>query len=110
MSDTLITIGLYVAYIAFFIAIAALVFFPFYKLIKEGFGKSRGSLLYIGILVAILLLAYLVSPAEQGEFYTKMGVGPGASKIIGAGLVSTYIVGAGLVVILLYSVVSKWFK
>lgn len=110
MSDTLITIGLYVAYIAFFIAIAALIFFPFFNLIKEGFGRSKGNLLYIGILAAILVIAYLISPAEQGEFYTKMGVSAGTSKLIGAGLISTYIVGASLVVILLYSVVSKWFK
>jgi hypothetical protein len=39
-----------------------------------------------------------------------MNVGPGQSKIIGAGLLSTYIIFAALVVIMIYSVVVKWFK
>lgn len=110
MSETLISIGLYVAYIAFFVAILALLFFPVYNLLTGNFGKARGTLLGVGALVLVLVIAYLVSPAEQGEFYTKMGVGPVQSKVIGAGLLSTYIVFIGLIVITLYTVVSKWFK
>jgi|WetSurMetagenome_2_1015567.scaffolds.fasta_scaffold29960_4 hypothetical protein len=110
MSETLISIGLYVAYIAFFAAIAALIFFPLYNMLTGNVGKTKGSLLGVGVLVAVIVIAYLLSPAEQGEFYSKMGVGPGTSKIIGAGLLSTYIVFAGLILITLYTVVSKWFK
>ena len=110
MSETLITIGLYIAYIAFFAAILALVSFPIYNLLKGNFGAAKGTLLGVAALVAVVLICYFVSPAEQGDFYTKMGVSAGQSKLIGAGLLSTYVVFIGLIVITLYTVVSKWFK
>ncbi len=78
--DTLINIGLYVAYIAFFAAIALLIFFPVYNMLIGNFGKAKGSLIGVGILVVVLLIAYLLSPADQGAYYTKMGVGPDCQK------------------------------
>ncbi|MBK7215426.1 MAG: hypothetical protein IPH88_19535 [Bacteroidales bacterium] len=105
-----IDIGLYVAYLAFFIAIAALLLFPILSLVKGNIKNAKASLVGVAGLAVILLISYLVSPADQGQFYTKMNTGPGQSKLIGAGLVSTYIIFAGLVVITLYTVVVKWFK
>lgn len=105
-----IDIGLYVAYLAFFIAIAALLLFPILSLVKGNIKNAKASLVGVAGLAVILLISYLVSPADQGQFYTKMNTGPGQSKLIGAGLVSTYIIFAGLVVITLYTVVIKWFK
>lgn len=105
-----IDIGLYVAYLAFFIAIAALLLFPILSLVKGNIKNAKASLIGVAGLAVILLISYLVSPADQGQFYTKMNTGPGMSKLIGAGLVSTYIIFAGLIVITLYTVVVKWFK
>jgi hypothetical protein len=105
-----IDIGLYVAYLAFFVALASLIMFPILSLVKGNIKNAKASLIGVAALVLIVLIAYVVSPADQGQFYTKMNTGPGQSKLIGAGLVSTYIVFAALIVITLYSVVVKWFK
>ena len=108
--DSLITIGLYVAYFALFIAVAALVIFPILTLVKGNFKNAKGTLIGIAVLAGVVILAYIISPADQGLFYTKMNVSAGASKLIGAGLITTYIILAGLILITLYSVVVKWFK
>jgi Na+/melibiose symporter-like transporter len=108
--ETFINIGLYVAYIAFIAAIALLVIFPVYHMLTGNFGKAKGSLIGIGILVVVLLIAYLLSPADQGAYYTKMGVGPGLSKVIGTGLLTTYIMFGGLIIVILYTSVTRWFK
>jgi len=106
----IIDIGLYVAYIAFFLAIGALILFPIFSFIKGNMKNAKTTLFGLLAFVVVLLLAYVISPADQGLFYEKMKIGPNASKLIGAGLISTYIVMATLAVITVYSVVVKWFK
>jgi hypothetical protein len=108
--DSLINIGLYLAYFALFIAIAALVIFPIVTLAKGNFKNAKGTLIGIAALVGVILFAYIVSPADQGLFYTKMKTSAGTSKLIGAGLLTTYIIFAGFVLITLYTTVIKWFK
>ena len=106
----LIDIGLYIAYLAFFVAIVALLLFPILSLVKGNTKNAKGSLTAVALLAAIIIFSYLISPADQGQFYTKMNTGPGESKLIGAGLVTTYIIFAALIIITLYTVVVKWFK
>jgi len=108
--DSLINIGLYIAYFALFIAVASLIYFPIASVVKGGLKNAKGSLVGIAVLVGIVILAYIISPADQGLFYTKMNVSAGESKLIGAGLITTYFIFAGLVIITLYTVVVKWFK
>ncbi len=108
--DSLITIGLYLAYFALFIAIAALLVFPVITMVKGNIKNAKGTLIGIAALVLVIILAYIISPADQGLFYTKMNVSAGASKLIGAGLITTYIILAGLVLITVYTSVVKWFK
>jgi hypothetical protein len=108
--DSLITIGLYIAYFALFIAVAALIIFPVISFVKGNVKNAKVTLVGVGILVGIAILAYIISPADQGLFYTKMNVSAGMSKLIGAGLITTYIVLAGLVIITIYTSVIKWFK
>lgn len=108
--DSLINIGLYIAYFALFIAIAALIFFPIATLVKGNFKNAKGTLGGIAVLAVVIIIAYIVSPADQGLFYTKMGISAGTSKLIGAGLVTTYIIFAGFILITLYTLVIKWFK
>ncbi len=106
----IIDIGLYVAYFAIFIALAALLLFPIFSMVNGNTKNAKTSLIGVAALLVVLLISYLVSPAEQGQFYEKMQISPGASKLIGAGLLSTYIIFAAVIGITLYSVVVKWFK
>lgn len=108
--DSLINIGLYVAYFTLFIAIAALIVFPIVTLVKGNFKKAKGSLVGVAVLALIIVIAYIVSPADQGAFYTKMNTSAGTSKLIGAGLLTTYIIFAALIIITAYTTVVKWFK
>jgi hypothetical protein len=108
--DSFINIGLYVAYFALFIAIAALIIFPIITMVKGNFKNAKGTLIGIAALVAVVIIAYMVSPADQGPFYTKMNTSASASKLIGAGILTTYFMFAGLVIITVYTSVIKWFK
>jgi hypothetical protein len=108
--DSLINIGIIIAYIMLFVAIAALVIFPIVSLVKGNIKNPKSSLLGVGILLVVVIFSYVVSPADQGAFYTKMNVSPQLSKIIGAGLISTYLIFAGFILISLYTFVVKWFK
>lgn len=108
--DTFINIGLYATYVTLFVAIASLIIFPVITLIKGNFRNARAVLVGIAALLAVVILAYIISPADQGSFYTKMNTSPLASKLIGAGLLTTYFIFAGLVIITVYTTVVKWFK
>lgn len=110
MESNLINIGLIVAYVALFIAVAALVIFPIISMIGGNIKSAKGTLLGIAALVAVVVIAYILSPADQGDFYTKTNTSAQASKLIGTGLVTTYIIMIGLVVITVYTSVVKWFK
>jgi len=108
--ESLINIGLYVAYFALIIAVAALIIFPIVTLFKGNFKNAKGTLIGIGILIVVILVAYIISPAEQDEFYTKMKITASTSKLIGAGLIASYIIFIGLVCITVYTSILKWFK
>ncbi len=108
--NSFINIGLYVAYFALFIAIAALVIFPVVSMLKGNIKNAKGTLIGVAVLAAVILFAYIISPADQGLFYTKMNISAGLSKLIGAGLLTTYITLSALILITVYSSVSKWFK
>lgn len=108
--DSFINIGLYVAYVTLFVAIASLIIFPVVTLLKGNFRNAKATLIGIIALLVIIIVAYIISPADQGSFYTKMNTSPFASKLIGAGLLTTYFIFAGLVIITVYTSVAKWFK
>jgi hypothetical protein len=108
--DSLIDIGIILAYVMLFVAFTSLLIFPVISLVKGNVKNPRGTLIGVGILVIVLIIAYIISPAEQGAFYTKMHVSAQTSKWVGAGLLSTYIIAAGFIVITLYTVVARWFK
>lgn len=109
MADIFINIGLYIAYIALVAAIVLLLVFAVKGIITNTKG-SRPALIGVGILLAIVIIAYVLSPAESGDFYTKYGVSPQQVKIISAGLITTYIIGIALLVLTLVSATVKLFK
>lgn len=105
----LINIGLFLAYALMAIAAISAVVFP----IIQTFGnlkKAKSGLIGFGILIAVLLLAYILSPAETGAFYDEHSISENASKVIGGGLLATYLVFAGVVISILYAEVAKWVK
>lgn len=110
MSDTLINIGLYIAYALALFAVLGLIFFAIRAIIKDGLASSKGTLLGLAALVVVFVLSYLISAPDQGPLYEKLGVGPGSSKLIGAGLITTYIIFLGFIIITIYTSVVKWFK
>lgn len=110
MENTLINIGLYIAYALVLFAVLGLLFFAFRAIFKDGLASSKGTLLGLAALAIVFVLSYLISAADQGPLYEKLGVGPGASKLIGAGLITTYIIFLGFIIIAVYTSVVKMFK
>lgn len=107
--DSLINIGLYFTYILIAIAILSLIVFPFYFMFSN-FKKAKSGLVGVLVLVVFFVIAYLIAPADQGIFYENHGIGVGASKMIGGGLIATYIVFACVVIAAFYNEIAKWFK
>jgi hypothetical protein len=107
--NSLINIGLYLSYFLLTITILSIIIIPIYFTIVN-FKKAKQGLIGVGILAAVLLLAYLISPAEQGLFYETNKIGPTGSKIIGGGLFATYLVMGGIIVAILYAEIGKLLK
>jgi hypothetical protein len=102
-------VGLYIAYAVFLIAAAAAVLFPLINSIKNpaAIGKS---LIGIVAMVALFIVAYVLSGDEVSAKYTALGVDAGGSKLIGAGLTMFYFVITLGFLGIIYSEVSKAFK
>ncbi len=107
--NSLINIGLIVTYILLGFTILTLIVFPIITTISN-FKNAKTGLYGIGALFLIMIAAYMVSPANQGQFYTLHKVGPTLSKIVGAGLYSTYFIFILIIILVIFSEVSKWFK
>jgi hypothetical protein len=107
--ETWINIGLFITYILFAVACAALIGFPLLYTIQNFKNAKKGILFSLGAVV-VLFLIYLVSPADQGVFYENMGVSATQSKMIGAGLIISYALMASAVLYLFYAEVKKWFE
>jgi hypothetical protein len=107
--NNLINIGLYLSYLLLIITVAAIIIIPIYFTIVN-FKKAKQGLIGIGVLALVLLLAYIISPADQGLFYEAKKIGPTASKVIGGGLFATYFIIFGIVIVILYAEISKLFK
>jgi hypothetical protein len=107
--NSFIEIGLYISYILLFFTISSVIIIPLYFTIVN-FKKAKQGLVGVGILAAVLLFAYLISPTEQGLFYETNSIGPQGSKIIGGGLFATYFVMLGVIVAILYAEIGKLLK
>ena len=107
--NNLINIGLYLSYILLAITILSIIVIPIYFTIIN-FRKAKQGLVGLGVLVIIIILAYLVSPADQGLFYDNHKIGTSVSKIIGGGLFTTYFAFIAIVIVVIYSEVGKLLK
>lgn len=105
----IVDFGIYVAFAAFLIAAGAAIIFPLINSLKNpaALGKSLSGVL---VLVALFVVAYVLSGDEVTARYTALGVDAGTSKIIGAGLTLFYFL-IGLAFLgIIYSEISKAFK
>jgi hypothetical protein len=102
-------IGLYIAYVFTIVAIGAAVVLPLINAIKSPAGLVK-SLVSVGGLVVIFVIAYAVSGSEVTTKAAAAGVDASSSKLIGAGLAMFYIVMIVAVVGVVYSEINKAFK
>lgn len=107
--DQLINIGLYITYALVAVAIASMVLFPLFHIVTN-FQRAKGGLLSALVLIALIVVAVALSPAEHGLLYEKYNITPFQSKLIGGGLLATYLLFAGIFLAAIYTEVSKWFK
>ncbi|MBK6341566.1 MAG: hypothetical protein IPF41_02975 [Flavobacteriales bacterium] len=99
-SDLGIDGGLWVTYIAMAVATVAAVGFSVT-------GLTRKSLIGIGAFVGLLLVAYLIS---DGSDAGKYNITEGASKWIGAGLITMYVALIGAIGAIVYGEVTRMLK
>ncbi len=107
--DMLINIGIYLTYVLLIVAIIALVVFPIFQMVTN-FAKAKNGLISLAVLLGIFAITYFISPADQGAFYEKFAIGPVTSKLIGAGIFTSYLIMASIVFAAIYTEVAKWFK
>jgi len=87
MSETIINIGLFVTYVLVALAVVSTLFFGLLQIVRN-FGKAKGALIGMVVLVAIVLISFALS---TGEPYPDFQVGALASRWIGAGITTTFI-------------------
>lgn len=107
--DTFISFGFYITYVLLFIAILALIIFPLYFM-ATNLQKAKGGLLGLVGLLTIFAVAVIISPADQGGFYTQFNIGPSISRFIGGGIVGFYFLLGAAIISAVYSELAKWFK
>lgn len=107
--DSAINIGFVILYILLVVSIIGVIVFPLIQM-AGNFKAAKTALIGILGLVVLFFVAYSLSPSETGVFYQRMGVSPGLSKAIGAGLITTYITFGGAIISIVYTQFSRWFK
>jgi len=104
-----IDIGLYISFILLAVASASSVVMPLLHAIKHPAGMVK-SLLGIGGLVVLFIVAYSLSGSELSSKAIALGVDESGSKMIGAGLILFYFVLLLSIVGVIYSEISKALK
>ncbi len=105
----LIDIGIYLTYIFVAVALVAAVVLPLVHAIKHPAALVK-SLVGVGAIVVLFIIAYTVSGTERSSIATAMGVEEGALKLIGAGLTLFYFLLLISIVGIIASEISKAFK
>lgn len=104
LQNILVNIGLGLTYILLFVAVSAILFFA----IKEVFNNRKANgkfFIMAGILVALFLLGWLISPYDFQEVQRTHGVTPTNSGIIGGALIAVYfLLGIGVAAVAFFEV------
>ncbi len=104
-----IDIGIYLSYIFVGVALVAAVVLPLVNALKHPAGLVK-SLMGVGGLVVLFIIAYSLSGSEVSAKAIAMGVDDAGSKMIGAGLILFYFVLVVATVGIVFSEISKAFK
>jgi len=104
-----IDIGMYLAYVLFIVALGAAVVLPAINAVKSPAGLVK-SLMGVGGLVLLFVIAYAISGSEVSTKAVAMGVDESGSKMIGAGLIVFYFVLVISLVGVVFSEINKVFK
>ncbi len=109
--NSLINIGLYLTYILVIIALIIIFYFAVMAIVKD-FKNVKSSLFGILILLAVFVIAYLLSSSTDVSmnFFDKTETNPKYSKIIGSAVISLYILMLGVVGTLIYVQISRLLK
>jgi len=107
--NNLIDIGLYISYLLLLVTLLGVIIFPLMHTFSD-FKKAKSGLFGFAALVVLIFLAYAISPADQGIFYTNFSIGPKMSKFIGGGLFATYFIFLAVIISIAYAEVSKLIK
>ncbi len=92
MNEDIVNIGMYITYGLLALAIATSVIFPIIHFIKD-FKKAIGTLVGLGILVGVVLFAFLISSGEAHNSVSEL-----TSRWVSAGINSVFIL-AGLAIV-----------
>ena len=87
----MIDTGLILSYILFLVATFGALAFPVMFMIKHP-KEARMALAAIGALIVIFFLSWLISGSELTEKDSLLGISSSESKLIGAGLITSYII------------------
>jgi len=104
-----VDIGIYICYIFLGIALVSSVVLPLLNALKHPAGLVK-SLLGVGGLVVLFIVAYSFSGSEVSAKAIAMGIDESSSKMIGAGLILFYIVLVTASVGIVFSEISKSLK
>jgi hypothetical protein len=104
-----IDIGIYLSYIFLGVALAASVVLPLVNALKHPAGLVK-SLIGVGGLVVLFIVAYSLSGSELTSKAIAMGVDESGSKMIGAGLTLFYFVFVAAALGIVFSEISKALK
>jgi hypothetical protein len=104
-----VDIGIYIAYVFLGIALVASIALPLINALKHPAGLVK-SLLGVGGLVVLFIVAYSVSGSDVSAKAIANGVDESGSKMIGAGLILFYFVLISAAVGIVFSEISKSLK
>lgn len=101
--------GLYLLYVLLAVAFLGAVVFGLVNLVRNTTSMKR-TLVPVAAVVVIFVIAYAISGSEVSTGNAALGVTPGLSKLIGAGLIMFYITLFLAILALIYSEISKAIK
>lgn len=104
-----VDIGIYLSYIFLGVALIAAVVLPLVSALKHPAGLVK-SLVGVGGLVVLFIVAYTLSGSEVSAKAIAMGVDDSGSKMIGAGLILFYFVLVAAALGIVVSEISKALK
>lgn len=109
-SDAIISIGLWLAYILFLVAVAAAFILPVIHIIKSPKSLVRSGM-GVGLMLVVFGISYSLSGSELTPKYEALGVRSAfSSQMIGAGLTMFYLVFIISILGMIYSEISKALK